>query len=475
MPGNVTITFADGNLGQSGAESTDLPIVLLGYCSAGVTGTLYSFGGASPALVKSTIGVGPLAQGAAAVVATPNHRAVYVMPLASSAGTKTAVTETGTAPPDITLSGNPHDIYDAVVQILTAGVRGVATFRYSLDGEVNWSAEILTAATYLIPDSGITLNFATGTPYAVDNEYTFQTTAPTHSPTQISDGLDALLASGLVFDSAFVLSTPADDTAADAVFDGLSTDADGFESANRFSLFFFQSHSAASSGSSDQATWRAELVVLQAGWENWRVNSCAGLCTMVSALDGRTYSRGAIFPVACRIASAPISEHLGRVASGSINVSAIEHDEETVGGLEAYRFTTLRTIGGLPGFWINAGQQMATPGSDYGPTEHARVINSFATIVRAGALRYLNDDLLVRDDGTGRLAEDEANSIDTDLTMQAKAELVSGSPRHATSVSATVSRSNDFLTTERLDIAGLVVPKGYARAIAVDLSFSRGA
>ncbi len=342
---------------------------------------------------------------------------------------------------------------------------------------MNFSVPILTAATYEIPESGLTLGFATGSDYSLDNVYTFTTTAPTHSAAQVTDGFDAVQASGLDFEFGFVISTPEDDTALDALFDAVALSADTFEESNRFVGLAIQSHAPAAVDVAGMAAWRAELVALAvAGWENSRVMVCAGRDTEISALDGRTYVRGAVYPVARRISSSPISEHLGKVASGSLGlVSSIEHDEEVTGGLESYRFTTLRTIAGKQGFYINAGKQMAATGSDYGPTEHLRVINAFAKLVRAAGLNYLNADLLVKDDGSGQLAEDEANAIDIDIAMQAKAELVSGSPRHATSLTVRTSRTNNFLSTEALQIEASLVPKGYARSVPITVSFSRTA
>ena len=88
-----------------------------------------------------------------------------------------AVTEAGTSPPDLTLSGTPNNTYDLRVEITTAGARGTAKFKYSLNGGKTWSKIITTANTYEMPGTGTTLNFATGTNYATDNVYTATSTA----------------------------------------------------------------------------------------------------------------------------------------------------------------------------------------------------------------------------------------------------------------------------------------------------------
>lgn len=93
-----------------------------------------------------------------------------------------AVTEDGTTPPDVTLSGTPLGAWDLRIKIPVGGTRGTATFQFSTDGGNTWSASILTAASVELIDTasdslvgmngrtGITAAFAAGT-YATDNTY----------------------------------------------------------------------------------------------------------------------------------------------------------------------------------------------------------------------------------------------------------------------------------------------------------------
>lgn len=82
-----------------------------------------------------------------------------------------AVTEAGTSPPDLTLSGSPLNNYSLKVKITTGGTLTNAKFKYSLNGGKTYSKAITTAATYVMPGTGTTLNFASGT-YSTDNVYT---------------------------------------------------------------------------------------------------------------------------------------------------------------------------------------------------------------------------------------------------------------------------------------------------------------
>jgi hypothetical protein len=77
----------------------------------------------------------------------------------------------GTSPPVVTITGTLAQLIGLRVEIQTTGARGVATFRWSADNGTTWSeSSVTTAATYLMPGTGITLNFPTGT-YTNNNVY----------------------------------------------------------------------------------------------------------------------------------------------------------------------------------------------------------------------------------------------------------------------------------------------------------------
>jgi hypothetical protein len=70
----------------------------------------------------------------------------------------------GGTPPAIFLTGRPtFSPADFRIDIVTGGTRGLATFRYSTDGGVNWSATSTTNTTVSLGSTGLTANFASGT------------------------------------------------------------------------------------------------------------------------------------------------------------------------------------------------------------------------------------------------------------------------------------------------------------------------
>lgn len=74
----------------------------------------------------------------------------------------------GTTPPVMTVIGDPEGTERLRVKIVVLGTLGVAEFQWSFDDGGTYSANVLTAASYPIPGSTLTLQFSAGT-YATDN------------------------------------------------------------------------------------------------------------------------------------------------------------------------------------------------------------------------------------------------------------------------------------------------------------------
>jgi hypothetical protein len=85
-----------------------------------------------------------------------------------------SVTETGTTPPDIAVTTNtPLGAWDLKILPVTAGARGTATIKFSVDGGINYSAPILTAASIPLVDTAVDslvgVNGATGLTISYEN------------------------------------------------------------------------------------------------------------------------------------------------------------------------------------------------------------------------------------------------------------------------------------------------------------------
>lgn len=107
--------------------------------------------------------------GALTILATPLPGVTVNNPLVIG-----PVSQVGVGTGTVTPSGTP--IIDAVivVQILSPGAVGTATFQYSTDGGATFSGSHTTSGAFVVPGSGLTLAFA-GAPFEINDEYLFST------------------------------------------------------------------------------------------------------------------------------------------------------------------------------------------------------------------------------------------------------------------------------------------------------------
>jgi hypothetical protein len=94
-------------------------------------------------------------------------------------GSLSAVTEVGTTPPDITVSGTALREVNFKAKVKTTGARGTAVLQIALDGGYWYATEWTTAATYNLldedgVDTGIDLAYESASA-ASDNTWTFRT------------------------------------------------------------------------------------------------------------------------------------------------------------------------------------------------------------------------------------------------------------------------------------------------------------
>lgn len=479
---SVNLTIVEGALGIP-PEQTDDILYIFGHCTLGTVGTVYSFDQSSPTDVKTALGVGKAAELAASVLQNIGHGQVNVIPCtATTAGSNSAVSSSGTSPPTVTLSGAPVDDFVGIVQIVTGGARGTATFKYSLDNGNTWSAEIATAATYLMvyPDgstsTGVTLNFATGTNYSSDNKYTFTCTAPLCTNSDIAAGLDVLVASGADFGWLYCIgpdqgTLDTDRTTAMASrFSAISAYADTFETKYKYIGVTIEAPYPVGTSLSGLATWRSALQGASPALTHKRMMIVAGRALTTSDLSGLQILRPGGWQVIGRLISVPIDHDLGRVRDGALRgtVVSLEHDEEATGGLDSSRYTTLRTIAGRQGFWITQGRMFEVAGGDYQFVQALRIINRGAKALRNALLGYLNEDLIV-DKSTGKIRSDEADAIDADLTSQ----MLDSVGKYVSDAFGRVGRNDNILTTSTLSGEGGIQLKGYAKFINFKLGLVR--
>ncbi len=383
------------------------------------------------------------------------------------------VTFTGSGQNGCTISAvSPVDGYNVIVTCTTAGALGAAQFVYSLDNGNTVSGALLVPASgkYVIPDTGILLTFANA--LVLGDAWSCTITGASYSTTDLTSAMNAALADSRTWGFVHVVgpaSSVANAATVATTLDGLLTTA---MNAYRFARGMIEI----------PVDTDANIINAFVATTSLRVAAVAGFVYVTSPLSGRQWLNPAAHVAAARAsaATANISDDLGKVANGAVpscgltaanTALAKQRDEAATPGLDATRFTTLRTLIGRPGTYITKGRTLATPGSDYSLWQNGRVMDTACSIVRNVLLNYLNSSVRVNSDGT--INEKDAQAIEAQTFSALAAGLVN--PGDASSASVVVNRSANILSSQTLPVSVRIVPLGYASTISVDIGFQNPA
>lgn len=487
----VATTIRDGALGIL-PEAAEGIHVKLGVCSSGTANTLYTFSDVQAAI--DTLGQGPLTEAVChALVSQTRGRsprpvlAMRVTPsTAGTAGTVSYARVASSTGTFATTGSAPLDAYQVRLLITRTGAAGVGAMRVSLDGGDVFGPEVTLAASYPIPNTGVTV-VLTGSLDAGDL-VSFSTKAPECTAADLNTAFAALFALPTEFDFVHVVGAPqtgADDAALSSasrtIVNAVATQMGTALAAGRYIHAVCEAPDVADSSGGDSA-----LVAAFASLADARVSVVAGYDECVSAVSSRVYRRPSAWSYVARLAAIRVSEMPSKVSLGPLAaIASIGRDERKREALDAQRFCTLRTFLGLQGFYVTSGRMMAAAGSDFDLVPNRRVLDKACRIARAAALQYLDEDLRVnrsaaegntipigQPGGPGSIDDRDARRIEAVLLAKLEAALrPGGEDGDASAVSVQIDRSNLLLSTRELRIKIRVTPKGYARSISVDIGF----
>jgi hypothetical protein len=440
----------------------------LGTSSAGDYNKVYSF--TNPKDVVDTLGQGELPELLCHALAVAGGPQYGVRVSGGVPGTVSAVTKVGTGDGTVAVGGLPYDGYSLKVLITKGGALGTAEFSFSLDG-VTYSDVLVIPSSGTFANiagvTGLTLTFAST--FVAGDTYSFACTAPFYTPTNLADGIAGVLSSDVDF--AFMIAAGESVAASSGKLLAAALDLHAVSLFNQ--ARFVRAMLAA--GKSDKATTITEY----AGINSPNVLATYGRCQMVSSkpLAGwGIIDRSIVNPVAARAASSLISTDLGRVASGALpGVVSISHDEARSPMMDAKRFTTLRTVQGRGGYYITNGRLFSSPGSDFRYWQHGRCMDTACRVAWVAQSSFIGAS--VRTVGAGTLDPRDAarwegpvrTSLDDALLSPESAEGTSG---HVSACAYALDRANNVLASDSVKSTVGIKPRGYAKFIYTQLSYT---
>lgn len=469
MVQEVDFRESDGNIGAP-PPNNSRTVLIMAPCSSGTPNTVYSVG--TPDAL-SALGAGPGVEAARHILEI-SGRPCLVMPLTVTAGVLSAVAQPGSgSPPTVGVTGNSYDNYDAKVEIRLGGALGTSKFRYSLDGGQSWSGDLFTAASYPIPDTGVTLTFAAGT-YVLGHLYTFTGAAPTFSAGNLNTAFDAAAIADYGFGIVYVVGEAGgvDDTAKATASAAIVASA----TAKQLALYNgkrpvrvilelpYVADAAALAAFASFAGSGSKSPVVVAAWG--RVQSAM------------PHGRAPLVNLARLIVPLIVSKPIGKDASafqddgysGKLPAALIPgtnvRDERKTPGLDAAKFTTVKTFTDVAGVYLENVRLMSQFGSDFKYLQHGQVIDRALIVARAGLLPYLSKNLDVKTapvTEAGQMTESQCLAIEADISAQLSDDLVQ--PKHIQGLTFLVDRTKNLITTEQIGGRIYIAGRGYPKSV----------
>ena len=477
----VSFTIQSNNLGQSPAGIGNVTAVV-GISSSGTANQPYI--SPVPGNFVTQFGYGPGPQAAALIAQQSGNSVVFVKAAQSGAGVANSVVRVGTTGTSaMTITGTPLDDYQLLVTVTVAGTIGTAgnngpAISVSLDnGRTIYAQKNLgVATTYVVANTGLTLNFGAGT-LVLGETYGSFCTAPTWSDTTVTSAITALIGqTGYTLENVYVTGPAA---ASDAT--SFNTNCTSLFNANIYTNIVCDARDVKWGGTSTETEqqWMQSIQTDFANFAatNGQVAVAAGNYNCVSPIDQSQYRRPLGFFAMARSADVAISVDLGRVSDGPLAPMTIPaspdgsvyHNEAQNPGLDGSRFISATTLNGFPGFYIVNPNTMAQVGSDLNWLQMRQVLNALTVILYNFFTLQLSSSVRVSST-TGFILPQDANSLEQRCNAEINAGLVNTGDVSAASIA--ITRNNDILNTHQLLVTGTIVPLAYTKNINITIAFN---
>jgi hypothetical protein len=505
--GEVQITVLDG--GASIVTPANSVQLVIGFASLGTATAGQLIATTQPSSLQTSLGYGALPEAAALSVLAGG--VVLAVPLAKAA-TGTAETvqvgagNTVSSPSVVTVTldatNGAFDDYYVFMKIVTGGVKGTSgwTMQISLDAGRTFGPVILpgTAATYVISNTGITLNFAAGN-FTAGDTFKFATTGPSISTANIQTALNTFAASQyaiagigsihIVGSTIATVGTQQGMSGANAttIQGYLDTLATGFVFTRAIISARDSNQPTAYGGAGEtDVTWTAAIALDYSAVSAKRICACAGYYNMPSAYPNASagtprYRRPLAWALAARQVTIPPQRHAGRVRDGALSQIVVDpsndpkdgfnyHDERVSPGLDAARFTSARTRFGKQGYFIVNPNLMSPSGSDFTILPRGNVMDVACDIVHQAGEEEINDDVRLNPSGT--LYINDALTIQNGIQGALTANMLATSEISGSTV--VVDQTANVGATSKVPINVTIQGRGYVLEEDITIGFQNG-
>jgi uncharacterized protein (UPF0333 family) len=515
MAGRVSLVILDNGAASVNVATNRVQLVI-GCASAGTVNAPYASN--SPTNIFSQFSDGPLSQ-AAGMVASVGGTPICVRATTNTAGAASAVTTTGGGTSVITVTGTANDTYQMLVTFVTGGTIGVSGIQFTVSYDngrtVSPVVNLGTANTYLIPNTGLTLNFAAGTILA-NETVQFGSVEPLFAVAGIQAAINAYLSSiynngGGIGSIHIVGGTTATNGASGCAGADMVSIGGYLQSMAANQSVFTRAYISARDAKPPAAfggTGEAESAWMTAIGTDFQAQSlskdttgrtsvCAAYWNMQSpyatALGvAPRYRRSVAYAAAQRQVQIARQRMPSRVRDGALSPITIAtqdktdgfvyHDESVTPGLDTLRggaggnFTTTTRIVGKNGIFLQHANLFSPTGSQYGFMPQGLVIDDACSIAYQVGTNEIDED--VRLNPSGGIDPRDAASVQGAIQGAIKQNMtdigeLTASPANPDGCTVFVDQTVN-LSQQALPITVTVYRKGYILSETISVGAAPG-
>ncbi len=460
---NAYVDVLTRNLGLSPTTPSGI-FGMVGYAEGGAATPNEVIAVNSPNEIKDQIGFGELADEALNHMANGGKK-LQCVPITISTEAvigSVVVVRVGSSDGTVAMAKDGANLvtndFDILIEITKTGITGVAKYKVSTDGGVNFDPSIVMTATYVIPGTNIELTWTDGA-LGFDDGDTFaaDVSKPEVTKAEIETAVDKLLNDSDISFDGIVITADADA----ALITSLKAKAAAAEGSPDFKFMFFMVKPLLSTSAAQAITQASTLVSTVVGD---RILLVTGEAVTLRTNHADRRDRSSIGTLSGRRSSLGISEDLGLFSGGSLNnILSLRTGwtETTIEELDALRTVTIRNFKGTAGFRPTNGW-MTDAFSDIKKSAWRLVMDKASRRTRLAALGFVKVKVDPSDVSGSTRALQEAMQGELNL-MAGNEEFVDGN--------VVIPDGQDILTTEEIKADISIIPFGHASFIGITIGF----
>lgn len=414
--------------------------------------------------IKEKLGNSPLADSCMDSISA-GSRLIYCLPVkASTDGTISDITKTGTGKGIVTTSGKPNNSYDIKCIITGSGGLNKASMKYSINGGSSYSEELTlpVGGVVELDETGVTLTFKddadTENSFIKDDVISLSTTSPQMTNQDVLTAVESLKYSPIEFEYIHIVGE-----SEKALWAALAIEGEKYFSTYYKPLYFVVEARNIDSGESLDVY--ANSLIDEAKGLNSKFLQVVSARVEISRMDGTVRDINGAAIVCGLYSKSGVQESIGKTRSYPINALKLlpEGIENWVSALDDARFLTFREYVGIEGKYVTNARMMAQAGSDYRYAERVRVSNKLARATRRESLLQLQDEIDMSDLSGSLEAIKSFIQVPLD-EMVKKKEISSGK--------IVIPTGQDILANEKLDLKIIYIPVGHIREMEIDMGMA---